>query len=226
MSYDINIVKKPWGYEYLVYQNDNVGLWFLYIAPNQCTSMHCHPKKTTGLILLEGETEISFLADSRKIKSLDKVMMRRGLFHSTKAISDKGAFIFEIETPADKQDLVRLNDKYGREFKSYEDCSFEQLKTDNCLWINEPELGNSNIYEFHNCILKVESINDIEIINKKQDKDLIVFLKGGMYRNIEGKSHGVTIPGDVGFAEVIKKVSNQLDGVFSETIILTINKNG
>jgi mannose-6-phosphate isomerase-like protein (cupin superfamily) len=225
MSHDINIVKKPWGYEYLVYQNNDVGLWFLYIAPNQSTSMHCHPKKTTGLVLLDGEAEISFLADSRKLKSIDKVMIRRGLFHSTKAISDKGAFIFEIETPTDKQDLVRLNDQYGREFKPYEDCSFEQLKTDNCLWIEEPKLEKVNTYEFSNCLLKVECINDIEVINNKKDKDIIVFLKGGLYRNIEGKSHGVTIPGDVGFAEVIKKVSTQLDGIFSETIIITITKN-
>ncbi len=225
MSHDINIVKKPWGYEYLVYQNNDVGLWFLYIAPNQSTSMHCHPKKTTGLVLLDGEAEISFLADSRKLKSIDKVMIRRGLFHSTKAISDKGAFIFEIETPTDKQDLVRLNDQYGREFKPYEDCSFEQLKTDNCLWIEEPKLEKVNTYEFSNCLLKVECINDIEVINNKKDKDIIVFLKGGLYRNIEGKSHGVTIPGDVGFAEVIKKVSTQLDGIFSKTIIITITKN-
>ena len=52
MSYDNTIVKKPWGYEYLVYENDEVGLWFLYIAKDQQTSMHCHPNKTTGLILL------------------------------------------------------------------------------------------------------------------------------------------------------------------------------
>ena len=36
-------------------------------------------------------------------------MIRRGLFHSTKALS-KDALIFEIETPKDKHDLVRLNE--------------------------------------------------------------------------------------------------------------------
>ena len=58
-NHNINTVKKPWGYEYLAYENENVGLWFLYIAPGQSTSMHCHPKKTTGLVLLDGEAEIS-----------------------------------------------------------------------------------------------------------------------------------------------------------------------
>ena len=37
MRYENNIVKKPWGYEYLAYQNDKVGLWFLYIAKDQQT---------------------------------------------------------------------------------------------------------------------------------------------------------------------------------------------
>jgi quercetin dioxygenase-like cupin family protein len=220
MSYDLNIVKKPWGYEYLVYENENVGLWFLYIAPGQSTSMHCHPKKTTGLVVLDGEVEISFLADKRQLKSLDKVMIRRGLFHSTKAISDKGAFIFEIETPVDKQDLVRLEDLYGRASKPYEDSTFEETKNDSCLWID----GKDNIYNFANCTLQIENINNIDVINNKKDDDLIMFLKGGLIRNINNISHCVTIPGDVGFANIIKQVSKQLDGVASETIIMTINK--
>lgn len=222
MSYSNNIVKKPWGYEYLAYQNEDVALWFLYIAPNQSTSMHCHPKKTTGLVLLDGEAEVSFLADKRKLKSLDKVMIRRGLFHSTKAISDKGAFVFEIETPVDKQDLVRLNDQYGRASKPYEDSTFEEPKGNDCLWLKE----ENQTYYFAKCTLKIETINNISIINNKSDNDLIMFLKGGMVRNINGVSHCVTIPGDVGFAKIIKQVSQQLDGVISETLIMTISKNG
>ena len=105
MSHNNSIVKKPWGYEYLCYENEHVGLWFLYVEKDQQTSLHCHPKKTTGLILLDGEAEISFLADKRTIKSIDKLMIRRGLFHSTKSLSDGGSFIFEIETPVDKKDL-------------------------------------------------------------------------------------------------------------------------
>jgi len=225
-NYNNNIVKKPWGYEYLAYENENVGLWFLHIMKDQSTSMHCHPKKTTGLVLLDGEAEVSFLADKKKLKSLDKVMIRRGLFHSTKAVSEQGALIFEIETPVDKQDLVRLNDQYGRESKPYEDSTFEEVKNQNCLWIQEPALGEYNIYQFANCTLKVETINDIAIIDVKEDSDLVMFLRGGMVRTIEGVSHCVTIPGDVGFANIIKQVSKQLDGVLPKTILMTITKNG
>jgi len=223
MSHDNSIVKKPWGYEYLAYENDNVGLWFLNIKKNQSTSMHCHPTKTTGLVILDGIAELSFLSDKRIIQGLDKVMIRRGLFHQTKALSEE-VLLLEIETPKDKHDLVRLSDKYGRESKPYEDDSCEYTKQSDCLWIEEPNLNQTKTYEFGNCILIVENINDISTINNKKDTDLIMFLKGGLVRNIDGRDHLVTIPGDVGFANVIKQVSNQLDGVAEQTIIMTIQK--
>lgn len=225
MSYESTVVKKPWGHEYLAYENEDVGLWFLHIDKDQQTSMHCHPKKTTGLVLLDGEAEVSFLADKRVINSLDKVMIRRGLFHSTKALSENGALIFEIETPKEKHDLVRLNDSYGRASKPYEDSSFESNKSQECLWIEEPALGESINYKFANCNLLIETIDNIDVINSKSDKDLIMFLKGGLQRNIDNTQHLVTIPGDVGYGEIIKQVSAQLDGVAPETIIMTITKD-
>lgn len=224
MSHNTNIVKKPWGFEYLAYENESVGLWFLNINKNQSTSMHCHPKKTTGLVLLDGIAEVSFLADKRILKGLDKVMIRRGLFHSTKALSDS-TLILEIETPKDKNDLVRLSDKYGRASKPYEDESFEYPKEEDCLWIKDPIDNQKVYYKFGGCNLCVEKATERKIISEKNDNDLLVFLKGGLIRNINGVKHLVTIPGDVGFASIIKKVSNQLDGLDEDTIILTITKN-
>mgnify|MGYP003313645155 FL=1 len=149
MPYEKTVVSKPWGYEYLAYQNDKVALWFLYIGHNHQTSMHCHPNKTTGLILLDGEAQISFLGDKFDLKPVSKTMIRKGLFHSTKATSESGAYVFEIETPVDKHDLVRLEDKYGREGNPYEDETHEAPKQDDCLWIED---GDKD-YEFSNCCL-------------------------------------------------------------------------
>jgi len=165
MPYEKTVVTKPWGYEYLVYQNDKVALWFLYIGYNQETSMHCHPNKTTGLILLDGEAEVSFLGNSFKSKPISKTMIRKGLFHSTKAISENGVCVFEIETPVDKHDLVRLEDKYGREGNPYEDSTHETPKQEDCLWIN----GNDNNYNFSNCQIKIENVKDVEVFNSKED---------------------------------------------------------
>ena len=97
-NHNSKIVNKPWGYEYLVYETNDVALWALVIVNKQITSFHRHGKKTTGLIVLDGKCEVSFMNDSRTMNPLDKVMIRKGLFHSTKSVSENGSIIFEIES--------------------------------------------------------------------------------------------------------------------------------
>tara|TARA_R110002020_G_scaffold159424_3_gene343205 strand:- start:1539 stop:2213 length:675 start_codon:yes stop_codon:yes gene_type:complete len=222
MSYDKTIVKKPWGYEYLAYENDKVGLWFLYIAKDQQTSMHCHPNKTTGLILLDGEAKLSFLSNSYKLKPVSKTMIRKGLFHSTKATSEAGAFVFEIETPVDKHDLVRLEDKYGREGKPYEDSTFETPKQEDCFWIDELSDNTSKEYSFANCNIKVEKINNIDVLNKKDDNENIMFLDGGILTE-----DGVLVAqaGDIVSSKIVKKLIGLFPQIDENTMFMTIRKN-
>lgn len=220
VNHQNNIVKKPWGYEYLVYQNEEVALWYLHVKAGESTSMHCHPKKTTGLILLNGEAELCFLADSRKLKGLAKVMIRRGLFHQTKAITDID--MFEIETPNDKGDLVRLKDNYGRENKAYEGEEFETPKTQNCYEINE--LTETGFKQFSKCLIWVTKLNRLNDIKDIEDGEVVVFLKGGMVRKIEGEDHLVTIPGDVGHGQILKQIAPHLDGVQDPTYVMLISK--
>ena len=47
-------------------------------------------------------------------------MIRTGLFHSIKCISNQPLIALEFETPCEKNDLVRYNDPYGRTLKPYE----------------------------------------------------------------------------------------------------------
>ena len=218
MSYDKTIVKKPWGYEYLAYENDKVGLWFLYIAKDQQTSMHCHPNKTTGLVLLDGEVEVSFLGNSNKLKPVSKTMIRKGLFHSTKATSDDGAFVFEIETPVDKHDLVRLEDKYGREGKPYEDSTFETPKQEDCLWIEDKAAD----YNFANCNIKVEKISDIDVLNQKEDDENIMFLDGGI---LTDDKFWVVQAGDIVSGKIVKKLIKLFPTIDNNTMFMTIRKS-
>jgi mannose-6-phosphate isomerase-like protein (cupin superfamily) len=215
--YKKTVVEKPWGYEYLVYQNDKVALWFLYIGYKQQTSMHCHPNKTTGLIVLDGEAEISFLGNSFNCSPVSKTMIRKGLFHSTKAISENGVCVFEIETPVDKHDLVRLEDKYGREGSPYEDSTFETPKQDDCLWIDDLD---SN-YIFSNCDIKVETVNDVDLLNSKTIDENVMFLDGGLKTN-DGKM--VAQAGEVVNPGTLKKLTKLFTNLSENTIILTIKR--
>ena len=90
-----------------------VAIWFLYIKAGEKTSMHCHPTKNTGLVVLKGSLELSFIRNTISLEGLDKIHIFRSRFHSSYAKTD--SFLFEVESPEDKEDLVRLDDKYGRE---------------------------------------------------------------------------------------------------------------
>jgi mannose-6-phosphate isomerase-like protein (cupin superfamily) len=218
------IVQKPWGYEYLAYQNADVALWLLYISPNEKTSMHCHPTKSTGLVVLNGSAEINFIADSKILKAPAKQMIRRGLFHQTHAIGDDGVVMFEIETPVDKDDLVRLHDKYGRTNDGYEGKQFELPKNEDCLWITDPV--DQEKYTIESCTLLVKRIGNISSFDTIESDDIIIFLQGGVVKTINGRTHRAIIPGDVGQAKVVQQVVKEMDGVEDNTIIMIVqNEN-
>jgi len=117
------VIKKPWGYEFLLFENEHIAAWVLHLKEGASTSMHCHPKKRTSLAVLSGEVTTSTLDNRFPLGHLDGIIIENSVFHSTQATSPGGAFIIEIETPPDKNDLVRLNDRYGRENKGYEGVS-------------------------------------------------------------------------------------------------------
>lgn len=221
MRYEKNIVKKPWGYEYLAYENDECAVWFLHINHNERTSMHCHPNKTTGLVLLNGKASVSFLNNDNPLTPIGKIMIRKGLFHSTQATAPEGADIFEIETPVDKYDLVRLKDSYGREGKPYEDSSHDYPKENECLWIEEPNKGEENIYLFSNSILTVKNVLSSDVFNKIDDNTNIMFLKGGLITE-----YGINVAGagDVVSAKILKELSAVFTGLKENTIIMIMEK--
>jgi len=216
-NHNSKIVNKPWGYEYLVYETNDVALWALFIVNKQSTSFHCHGKKTTGLIVLDGKCEVSFMNDSRTMNPLDKVMIRKGLFHSTKSVSENGSIIFEIETPKDKFDLVRFKDNYGREGKPYENHTHQINKEENCLWID----GQDKEYKFANCLLKLKNIKNINFFHTLDESEKIIFLNGGIMTD---DNHFVASSGDIIENRSILELITVFNKVHPDTKILLIKR--
>ncbi|HIC43889.1 MAG TPA: hypothetical protein EYO73_06250, partial [Sulfurimonas sp.] len=77
-DYSKVIVKKPWGYEYLIFENESVAVWILYLKPGALTSMHCHPQKRTSLVVLEGSVECSSLKGKFERTSGEALMIDQG----------------------------------------------------------------------------------------------------------------------------------------------------
>lgn len=128
-NYKDTVVTKPWGFEYLIFENKSVGIWFLHVRHGHGTSMHCHPKKKTSMVLLTGEALCSTFHQRNWLNGLEAIILDKGVFHSTQSLSVRGINMIEIETPPEKTDLLRLDDTYGRELSGYEGLS--EMQRDN-----------------------------------------------------------------------------------------------
>ena len=58
MDYKDKKVNKPWGNEYLRDGCQWSATLCLQLDYDKKTSLHCHPNKKTGFLLLDGEVEI------------------------------------------------------------------------------------------------------------------------------------------------------------------------
>jgi mannose-6-phosphate isomerase-like protein (cupin superfamily) len=146
-SYRTKVVIKPWGHEFLVFENECVAIWFLSINKDHSTSMHCHPGKKTALTVIVGSALCVTFRSRSFLSAGDSIIIDEAVFHSTKAMSLDGISLLEVETPPAKLDLVRLEDKYGRESAGYENFSqmiTEGLEGYNYFYFEEDSCNGEN----------------------------------------------------------------------------------
>jgi mannose-6-phosphate isomerase-like protein (cupin superfamily) len=114
------VVLKPWGYEFQVYDDGVWSIWMLCIKPGQGTSIHCHTTKKAVFIPLEGQLSCKIQEGEIDLNFPESMEVDRYCFHSVRNNTNKHIYLLEAETPSQKVDLIRLNDKYGRVGQGYE----------------------------------------------------------------------------------------------------------
>lgn len=201
-DYSRVVIKKPWGREYLVYRNDEIALWVLYIKKGAKTSMHCHPNKKTALIILAGEARCSSLNSERILTTGHGFVIDKGVFHCTEARAPEEIVIMELETPTNKRDLVRLDDAYGRSGKAYEGTSHHLPLDDSlCHFHNDDERYHCG-KKFGDCSLTVAHYADEDALReilKKYPADVILVLKGPILTSDKSVQYevGDMVPGNL-----------------------------
>ncbi len=188
-DYSKIVVRKPWGYEYLIYQSKKVAVWILSINKKQETSLHAHVKKKTSLIVLDGEVTCRSLCKFTKKKSGTSVIIDKSTFHKTYNHTNNDALIMEIESPNDKGDLVRFNDKYGRAGLGYEksdnfdinlaNYNYITLKSQDIFFNTSKKYGDSTIF-----FKKITNTKDLQSLFDKEKSSLFTILSGSL---IEGE---------------------------------------
>jgi hypothetical protein len=205
------VVPKAWGEEYMVFQNEGLAIWLLKINKGESTSLHCHPNKKTGLICLNDEIEVNFLSGINCLGRRDKMMIWPGVFHSSSAIGAIDAYVLEVETPNNKQDLVRLKDKYGREDSGYEHPQ-SWFEKKNCFWI-ENRIGFKKKWFGYN--FSVMQLNKTSLKSIQASNIVVVLDKV----SIASKS-GIPVckQGDVVYGHIFKHLAAQFE-VIPSTIL-------
>lgn len=210
IDYSNVVVEKPWGYEYLLFSNESVGVWVLFLQGGCGTSMHCHVNKKTSLVALEGNVRCSTLNGSHVRAPGECMRFEKGVFHQTSALLSSGAFVLEVESPPAKHDLVRIQDSYGRTGLGYEGPEHTRgtegaktvvLNGTDCQGAYERNFGDLML-----TIVRLCSKDAMARINALADSDLVCLLHGRVHARDEVS---LLSPGDCQSAGTLRENAYQ-----------------
>lgn len=205
-NYKKIVVNKPWGYEYLMFENQYVAIWILFLKKHHATSLHCHPNKKTSYMVLSGAVVCSTLEGWMERKEGEGLIIDEGVFHSTKTALEDGAIVMEIESPPNKKDLVRLKDEYGRENDGYEGADKMSNKVKIYEYIDFHNYNSlKETKKLRNCRISICSTKNSDDVSEKiqQESGHIICMLQGKLHDTNGRT--VLTTGEVELLEKIKE---------------------
>jgi mannose-6-phosphate isomerase-like protein (cupin superfamily) len=107
-------IKKPWGREKELVLNKKCTVKILEVAPHQMFSLQYHKKRTEEwYFLTDGIAQIGL--KKKKYKKGDLIKIKAGTAHRLIAGKKKVQVLEISHGKWIKKDIVRMEDKYGRE---------------------------------------------------------------------------------------------------------------
>ena len=110
-------VEKPWGWELVWAEAEEYVGKLLFVRAGESLSLQYHERKDESWLVQEGRArlelgEVGGELDACEIGPEDAFRFRPGTVHRVIAIED--LLVVEVSTPF-LDDVVRLEDRYGRE---------------------------------------------------------------------------------------------------------------
>ena len=120
MSADVTRVEKPWGYELHWAKTDHYAGKLIHVNAGHALSLQYHIRKDETIYLHAGRMLFEIAEQGkdlarREMHPGERVHITPKTVHRMTAIDD--CDIFEVSTP-ELDDVVRLEDRYGREDKT------------------------------------------------------------------------------------------------------------
>ncbi len=105
-------VEKPWGYEIWWAVTDRYVGKLIHVNRGHSLSLQYHVKKHESMYLMSGEAELLLGDETRVFHPGESVIIPPPTKHRLTALTDVD--VMEVSTP-ELDDVVRLEDRYGRE---------------------------------------------------------------------------------------------------------------
>jgi mannose-6-phosphate isomerase-like protein (cupin superfamily) len=106
-------LEKPWGLETLLGRNGDFEVWELKMAAGTTTSYHAHPNKEQLYFVICGRAFFESENGYEMLMPGDFRLVCSGVPHRNGPLCQE-LMALEIETPPDKNRIIRFNDLYGR----------------------------------------------------------------------------------------------------------------
>ena len=117
-SFDVRRVEKPWGYELIWALTEQYCGKVLFVKAGASLSLQFHREKDESWLVQSGKAKLELGEVGQKVLTEEVIgggaafRYRPGTVHRVTALED--TTILEVSTPH-LDDVVRLEDKYGRE---------------------------------------------------------------------------------------------------------------
>ncbi len=113
-------VDKPWGHEEIFAQVEGsyVGKT-LHVTGGESLSLQWHHEKDETIAVLSGQVEIDLGTSEDALRAVtvspgESVHITPGLLHRVRALTDSVLVEASTAAPGWREDIVRLDDRYGR----------------------------------------------------------------------------------------------------------------
>ena len=110
-------VERPWGSYKVLEDSDSFKVKHLVIRPKQRISYQYHMKRTEHWYVVDGIAEVMLEDKIHVLPPLHSVEIPSGNKHTVFNSGNKDLHIIEVQTGTyfGEDDIIRLNDIYGRE---------------------------------------------------------------------------------------------------------------
>ena len=112
-----NKVDKPWGYYVDYFRNESVAFKKIVVFPNEKLSYQYHNDRNEFWYIESGAGLLTVDGDETFMRPGASVLIRSGEKHTVECVGKDGTelIIYEMQIgKPSEDDIVRLEDKYGR----------------------------------------------------------------------------------------------------------------